>query len=134
MFNYAILLPYIGMVFLLGGCAALDKAMVPTSADTEINLKNDRVAVIVDACRYWSTMAFADNYFSKADALKGKMFAFRKKYVDHQDFKGAIYKGNGVIRDGNIITSGTCPMRASKGFIDGTQEVQDLLSLRLMRI
>ncbi len=70
MFNYAILLPYIGMVFLLGGCAALDKAMVPTSADTEINLKNDRVAVIVDACRYWSTMAFADNYFSKADALE----------------------------------------------------------------
>jgi putative intracellular protease/amidase len=65
---------------------------------------------------------------AKAGVLNGKRFA----WADEQDenvnmfpaFKGAIYSGRGVVRDGLIITSGTCPMMAKmKGYQDGTDEL-----------
>ncbi len=83
------LFTYANAVLLLGGCAALDRAMVPNSADTAINLKNDRVAVIVDACHYWS--AALETYFSKEDALadihlisSGVSEALDEKGIDHE--------------------------------------------------
>ena len=37
---------------------------------------------------------------------------------------GAIYKGNGVVQDGNIVTSGSCPFGAKMaGSKDGTPEL-----------
>ena len=39
-------------------------------------------------------------------------------------FKCGIYSGRGVVQDGNIMTSGTCPMMAKMtGYKDGTAEL-----------
>jgi putative intracellular protease/amidase len=65
---------------------------------------------------------------AKAGVLNGKKFA----WADEQDeninmfpaFRGGIYSGRGVVRDGLIITSGTCPMMAKmRGHKDGTDEL-----------
>lgn len=74
----------------------------------------------------------------KAGELKGRKFAF----VDESDnnasmynsFSTAIFSGRGVVKDGNIITSGTCPMMAkTMGHKDGTEELTTLFieSLKL---
>ena len=61
-----------------------------------------------------------------AGALDGKQFAlYNEFYNDLKYFlpKG-IYKGNGVVQDGNIITSGVCPMVAEMtGLSDGTTQL-----------
>jgi putative intracellular protease/amidase len=62
---------------------------------------------------------------AKAGALDGKKYAFaRDKMISpdmFSEFKTAIYCGDGVIQDGNIITSGSCPMAARTiGSLDGT--------------
>ena len=65
---------------------------------------------------------------AKAGVLNGKKYA----WADEQDenvnmfpaFKGGIYSGRGVVQDGLIITSGTCPMMAKmRGYQDGTDEL-----------
>ena len=59
---------------------------------------------------------------AEAGVLEGKKYAF----TDHR-FKGAIYSGQGVIRDGNIITSSHCPYAARYyGADDGTPELTKL--------
>jgi putative intracellular protease/amidase len=67
-------------------------------------------------------------FLGEAGVLKGKKFAFK----DEKDanpgmfpmFNDAIFSGRGVIKDGNIITSGTCPMMAKAfGYKDGTAEL-----------
>jgi putative intracellular protease/amidase len=64
----------------------------------------------------------------KAGVLKGKKYA----WADEQDenvnmfpaLSDGIYSGRGVVRDGLIITSGTCPMMAKmRGHQDGTDEL-----------
>ena len=62
---------------------------------------------------------------AKAGVLNGKKFAFPKNDIDNPDMypelKSGIYSGNGVVQDGNIITSGICPMMAKlTGVQDGT--------------
>jgi protease I len=67
---------------------------------------------------------------AEAGVLKGKRFAFplnpflRTSYSDSKwisRFEGAIYGGSSVIQDGNIITSGICPiLEAQKGLPDLT--------------
>ncbi len=74
------------------------------------------------------TLSVAD--FAKAGILVDRKYAFTidpdpEKYPE---FKGAIYKGEGVIQDGNIITSGTCPWKTREyGKPDGTVELTQLL-------
>jgi putative intracellular protease/amidase len=53
---------------------------------------------------------------AEAGVLKGKRYAFiedplNRTYGPGKDvrFTGAIYSGSGVVKDGNIITSGACP-------------------------
>lgn len=42
--------------------------------------------------------------------------------------KNAFYSGIGVVQDGNIITSGTCPMMMKmSGLKDGTAELTNKL-------
>lgn len=65
---------------------------------------------------------------ARAGALKGKKFAFADEPDENpsmfSEFNDAIFSGNGVIQDGNIITSGTCPWMAKMtGNKDGTSEV-----------
>lgn len=67
---------------------------------------------------------------AKAGVLEGKKYAFKcdlgvNRYKNEfPDFKGAVYSGTGVVRDGNIITSGVCPVAAMEsGLNDGTEEL-----------
>jgi putative intracellular protease/amidase len=62
---------------------------------------------------------------TKADALNGKKYDFPNDNMTNPDmyleFKSGRYSGNGIIQDGNIITSGLCPMHAKvTGSQDGT--------------
>ena len=69
---------------------------------------------------------------AQAGILKGKKYAFasdplkttpRRKITDPR-FVGAIYSGRGVVQDGNIITSGACPLlERAFGLPDGTTEL-----------
>jgi putative intracellular protease/amidase len=70
----------------------------------------------------------AVNVLGKAGVLSGKKFAF----AEEKDFntsmypalKGGIYSGSGVVQDGVIITSGTCPMMSKMhGHQDCTAEL-----------
>jgi putative intracellular protease/amidase len=69
---------------------------------------------------------------AKAGLLDGKKFA----WMDEKDgnvsmypeFSTGIYSGRGVVQDGMIITSGTCPRMAKMtGHKDGTEELTQKL-------
>ena len=63
---------------------------------------------------------------SAAGALNGKQFALMQDPGAYMP--GGIYKGTGVVQDGNIITSGTCPYIArDTGRTDGTPELTQKL-------
>jgi len=52
----------------------------------------------------------------KAGLLQGRRYAYAQK-----EFPGAVYGGDGVVQDGNVITSAICPNEArSTGKPDGT--------------
>ena len=62
---------------------------------------------------------------SGAGVLGGKNYAY-----EHDEFPEGHFMGHGVIQDGNIITSGTCPMmKELTGREDGTPE----LTLKLIQ-
>ena len=59
----------------------------------------------------------------RAGVLKRKRYAF-----EHGVFAEGMYAGTGLVRDGNIITSGTCPHRArDTGRPNGTPALTRLL-------
>lgn len=62
-------------------------------------------------------------FLAKAGVLDGRQFAQSTGYENYVPNKG-IYKGEGVVQDGNIVTSGSCPQmaRAGRGQ-DGTTEL-----------
>ena len=69
---------------------------------------------------------------AKSNALKDKKYAFPKNNMIGPDmfpeFKSGIYSGTGVIQDGNIITSGTCPMETKMtGLDEGTSDLTNKL-------
>jgi putative intracellular protease/amidase len=66
---------------------------------------------------------------AKAGVLNGKKFGLEENLISlAPEFKNAIYSGTGVVQDGNIITSGTCPMMAKMtGKKDGTTELTNKL-------
>lgn len=57
----------------------------------------------------------------EAGALAGKRYSYESKYPL---FDGAIHSGNGVVQDGNIITSSYCP---AHGSLDQTVELTQAL-------
>lgn len=74
------------------------------------------------------TLSVAD--FAKAGILIDKEYAFTidPDVNEYPEFKGGIYKGEGVVQDGNIITSGTCPWKTREySKPDGTRELTHLL-------
>ncbi len=46
---------------------------------------------------------------ANAGLLEGKKYAFFQDLSKAELFKDCTYIGSGVVRDGNIVTSGTCP-------------------------
>jgi hypothetical protein len=65
----------------------------------------------------------------QAGVLKGKRFAVQAENAS--SFPGATFAGVGVVVDGNVVTSGTCPYRAQeRNKPDGTAELtQKFLAL-----
>jgi putative intracellular protease/amidase len=64
---------------------------------------------------------------AKAGLLEGKKYASAMKFDDPY-FEGSVLTGTGVVRDGNIITSGVCPYWARQEEMkDGTQELANAL-------
>jgi protease I len=60
-----------------------------------------------------------------AGVLKDKQFAMLAGYEKY--VAGGNYKGAGIVQDGNLITSGTCPRMASMMNPDGTAELTQKL-------
>jgi putative intracellular protease/amidase len=59
---------------------------------------------------------------SAAGALDGKQYAMYSEWANFNT--SGIYKGEGVVQDGNMITSGICPFMARlTGETDGTTEL-----------
>jgi putative intracellular protease/amidase len=66
---------------------------------------------------------------AKAGLLTGKKYALNIDAGDNPDFAGAVYGGKGVVKDGIIITSGTCPWLAKQtGDKDGTPELTKIFT------
>ena len=60
---------------------------------------------------------------AKAGLLKGKKYASVLEFADPY-FEGSILSGTGVVKDGNIITSGICPFMArNRDIKDGTVDL-----------
>jgi putative intracellular protease/amidase len=69
---------------------------------------------------------------AQAEVLKGKKYAYfsdplkttsYRKITDSR-FVEAVYSGRGVVQDGNIITSGTCPfLERLTGLPEGTAKL-----------
>jgi putative intracellular protease/amidase len=60
---------------------------------------------------------------AKAGLLEGKKYASAIKFDDPY-FEGSVLTGTGVVKDGNIITSGVCPFMATRDEMeDGTKEL-----------
>ena len=73
------------------------------------------------------TLSVAD--FAKAGVLVDKKYAFTLEpdVDEYPEFIGGIYSGEGVIQDGKILTSGTCPWKAREyGLQDGTRQLTEL--------
>ena len=73
------------------------------------------------------TLSVAD--FAKAGILVDKKYAFTLEpdVNEYPEFEGSIYSGEGVVQDGNIITSGTCSWKAREYDLqDGTPELTEL--------
>lgn len=76
---------------------------------------------------------------AEAGVLKGKRYAFLEDpfkttsgHGKDARFAGAIYSGYGVVQDGNIITSGVCPMITQfYGLPDGTEKLTNALVAEL---
>ena len=60
---------------------------------------------------------------AEAGVLVGKKYTYDRDLQFLDSFAGAIYSGEGVIRDGNIMTSTNCPYMAKYGYDDGTSEL-----------
>ena len=65
---------------------------------------------------------------AEAGILTGKRYATFSEPENDNRFAGATYGGNGVVQDGNIITSGTCPFIARQQSVtDGTPKLTQTL-------
>ena len=63
---------------------------------------------------------------AEAGLLVGKKYTYYSDPSYNKAFKGAVYAGSGVVRDGNIITSGNCPyvlVEYGSQNIDGTSQL-----------
>ena len=67
---------------------------------------------------------------AQAGALKGKRYSYASKPTFIPGFEEAIYGGEGVVQDGNIITSSYCP---AHGSLDQTMELTQAFIAELQK-
>jgi putative intracellular protease/amidase len=71
---------------------------------------------------------------SQAGVLKGKKYALPKDHLGSPPLADAVYSGDGVVQDDNIITSGVCPYMAKMaGMQDGTSKLTEALIAELLK-
>ena len=66
----------------------------------------------------------AISILANAGVLQGINYTFHVEIdtIRYPEFKGSVYSGTSVVRDGNIITSGVCPyLEMLYGLDDGTE-------------
>jgi putative intracellular protease/amidase len=90
------------------------------------------VRKLVDEGKPVAAQTSAVLLLAKSGVLKDKKYAFPRNNMlspdMFQEFKSGIYSGTGVVQDGNIITSGICPMEAKMtGQNDGTSDLTSKL-------
>jgi putative intracellular protease/amidase len=86
------------------------------TADTARALPPELAAIIREAMTDGKPVAAqTGGIIALADVgvLSGKKYAYVEEWVATiPQFEDAIYSGNGIVQDGNIITSGVCPYAA----------------------
>jgi putative intracellular protease/amidase len=67
---------------------------------------------------------------AKAGVLSGKKYAYSTEEAagEKPELKNGVYSGNGIVKDGNIITSGICPYLEKRygeeyELVDGTPQL-----------
>lgn len=110
--------------------------VIPCVAIESEALHPDLAAVIKSAVEKGKPVAAQTGgvtLLAKAGVLSGKKYAMTNTMV--AEFKDGIYSGFGVVKDGNIITSGICPVMAKsfKGTQDGTPKLMEVLIAELKR-
>ena len=92
---------------------------------TQKAIPHNAVELVADASKAAIPLAAQQSgveILGLAGALRGKNFAIAEASRGY--IKDGTFKGVGVVRDGNIVTSGTCPfMAAEYGLKDGTEEL-----------
>jgi putative intracellular protease/amidase len=84
------------------------------------------VKAIVDKRKPIAAQAGSVGLLINADVLDGKKYTLN--HDAGADVKDGIYSGTGVVQDGIIITSGTCPWIAKEtGWVDGTAKLTQTL-------
>lgn len=106
--------------------------IVPCMApgDTILTLQEKKfIKEVVQEGKPLAAQTSAVYLLAEAGVLHGKKFAMEENLINlSSEFKNAVYVGIGVVQDGNIITSGTCPMMMKMtGLKDGTAELTNKL-------
>jgi len=87
--------------------------MLPCMASLMDNPRDKSVEIVKTAIAQGKPIAAQDYgvyILALAGALNGKKYAISSEEKDL--IYGGVYKGEGVVQDGNIITSGVCPFYA----------------------
>ena len=92
----------------------------------------DFVKEVVEAGKPIAAQLGSVMILAEAGVLKGKKFAYSDEeefgYADYPELSDGIYSGRGVVQDGMILTSGTCPwMTKEFNRADGTRELTEKL-------
>ena len=107
--------------------------ILPCMAAGDSPVAPETIALVQEASAEGKPIAAQFNAvrtLAKAGLLQGKKYAFLSEVDVNEltDFKEASYSGNGVIQDGNIMTSGICPYAArARSIQDGTKELTSTL-------
>lgn len=119
--------------FKLSGVNVKDYAgfIMPCMAATDSSVSPEEISFakkIVKEGKPVAAQLGAVLILAEAGVLNGKKYAWADEKDENVSmfpaFRGGIYSGRGVVRDGLIITSGTCPMMAKmNGYPDGTDEL-----------
>jgi putative intracellular protease/amidase len=104
---------YVGIIL---PCMAVDEE--PSLPSVEALVREAVVAGKPVAAQTGSVVTLA-----RAGVLMGRKYAYVEEWIGNvPEFEGLTFGGEGIVHDGNIITSGVCPYAArERGLEDGTQ-------------
>jgi Tol biopolymer transport system component/putative intracellular protease/amidase len=112
--------------------------IVPCMAVNSKPLPPEGLAIIREAVAKGKPLAAQTGsvlLLGRAGLLAGRKYAGRPSWVaNNPELKDAVYSGDGVVQDGRLITSGTCPYTAKQqGLLDGTSRLTEALIAELRR-